>query len=119
MIENQGGFIEPENRMPQPKPEADPRLVEVASLQAVVKESEGDYTFVGYASNPRGSNPHWVIHVMEGDTVLVDRKVPRLDMEAPYSPMGAFSHNDMRVLENAIGLLKRIFNPSIDANPSL
>jgi len=94
-------------------PEADPRIEAVASLFVCLKESEGDYTFIGYASNPRETASYWIIHVMEKGKVLHDVKVPRLDHGAD------FSHNDLTALGKKVDQLKRIFNHLIDVHPGL
>lgn len=95
------------------KPEADPRLQAVASLFACLKESEGGYAFIGYASNPRDTTSYWIIHVMEKGKVIHDVKVDRLDAGAD------FSHNDLTLLGNEVDRLKSIFNPNISLYPGV
>lgn len=100
--------LQTDRMWPRVQPESDPRMEAVAHLHCVLKESEGSYGFRAYASNPRLSNPHWVIHVIEDGKVLYDTTVPRLDVGGDYS------HNDIVKMYAKIDELKRIFNSTLD-----
>lgn len=103
----------PSETTPRPKPEADPRLEKVASLQVGIKESEGDFTIIGYGSNPRERASYWVVHVMYEGKIISETSVPRLDLG------NIFSHNDLVRLYQVIDQLKQQLNSSLDVHTNI